>query len=269
MPKLGKKKIFLAKHPHCCFCGGTKPATTLDHVPPKACFPEGYWPEDFEFPACEACNFGTNKDDTIFGFYAMCCDFNKDNLTPRDLARFLKLKAGIVNNYPDALPNPVWSRPILSTGSLVTPVPLAVELSTPPALRDAATTITEKLTHALYYRERGKVLTSDHGLLNGCYQPQRPDTRSLADCFVGLLPDQMIGTRSNLKQYGERFAYKFGVKEEDDLFVYAAQFGRGLILWGIVLGPGLAVSDLQEPLRSKPWRRGACGFGSILPLKGT
>ena len=38
--KLGKKKLFFAKHPYCCFCGGTKPATTLDHVPPKACFPD-------------------------------------------------------------------------------------------------------------------------------------------------------------------------------------------------------------------------------------
>jgi hypothetical protein len=266
-PKLGKKKLFLAKHPHCCFCGGTESATTLDHVPPKACFPAGYWPEGFEFPACEACNLPTNKYDQIFGFYAMCVDFSKENRTPAALARFAELKAGILNNYPDALPNTVGSRPIFSTGSIVTPTPLAVEISRPPAFRDAATVIAQKLTHALYYRECGKALTSDHWLLSDFYQPQRSDTRLLTDFFVELLPDQTIGTRSNLRQYGERFAYKFLVREEDDFFVYAAQFGRGLILWGIVLGPGLAVSGLQEPLRSKPWHRGACGLGSILSLK--
>ena len=267
--KLGKKKLFFAKHPYCCFCGGTKPATTLDHVPPKACFPEGYWPEEFEFPACKACNLATNNDDQIFGFYAMCVDFNKENLTPADRARFVKLKAGIVNNYPDALPNPVGSRPIFWTGSLVTSVPWAVEIRTPPAFRDAATTIGQKLTHALYYRERGKALTTDHWFLSEWYQLQRSGTGSLTDFLRELLPDQTIGTRSNLKQYGERFAYKSGVKEEDDFFQYAAQFGRGLIIRGSVLGPGLAVSDLQEPLKSRPWRRGACGLGSILPLKGS
>jgi hypothetical protein len=139
---------------------------------------------------------------------------------------------------------------------------LAVEISVPPAFRDAATTVAQKLTHALYYRERGRALTSDHWLLSDFYQAQCSGTRPLTDLFVELLPEQVIGTRSNLKQYGRRFAYKFGIKEQDDFFVYAAQFGQGLILWGIVLGPGLAVSDLQEPLRSKPWRKGASGFPS-------
>jgi hypothetical protein len=197
----------------------------------------------------------------------MYADFNKHNLTSADLARLVELKAGIVNNYRDALPNPVRSRPIVSTVALYAPVPLAVEISTPPAFREAAATIGQKLTHALYYRDCGNALTSDHWFLSGWYHLQRRGTRSLTDFFRELLPDQTIGARSNLKKYGERFAYKFGVRKEDDFFQYAAQFGLGLILWGMVAGPGLAVRNLQEPLRSM-WRRGACGLGSIFLLKG-
>jgi hypothetical protein len=40
-----------------------------------------------------------------------------------------------------------------------------------------------------------------------------------------------------VKNYGERFGYKSGWKEMEDFFMYIAQFGRGLIVWGIVLGP--------------------------------
>ena len=50
--------------------------------------------------------------------------------------------------------------------------------------------------------------------------------------MVDLLPDQTIGGRSNVKNYGERFGYKSGWKEVEDFFVYIAQFGRGLIVLG-------------------------------------
>src|SRR5271157_3478724 len=100
MAKKGKKARFLMKHPYCCFCGGTELATTLDHVPPKACFPEGFWPEEFEFPACKACNNGTSKYDQIFGFYSMLLDFNEGNRTQADQNRIQGLRDQIAQRYP-------------------------------------------------------------------------------------------------------------------------------------------------------------------------
>jgi hypothetical protein len=69
--KSSKKTRFLREHPYCCFCGGTRAATTLDHALPKACFPRDIWPEEFEFPSCNLRNNGTSKHDTIFGYYSM------------------------------------------------------------------------------------------------------------------------------------------------------------------------------------------------------
>jgi hypothetical protein len=35
--------------------------------------------------------------------------------------------------------------------------------------------------------------------------------------------------------------------------MYGAQFGKGLIVWGMVLGPGMSVGNLADYLKSKPW----------------
>ena len=114
--KLGKKKRFLIGHPYCCFCGATEASTTIDHVPPKACFPDGYWPEEFEFPACEACNQGSKREDQLFGFYSQLLDFNESNRTPEDNAKMTKLRDAIARNYPDALPDVTTARPIHQVG---------------------------------------------------------------------------------------------------------------------------------------------------------
>lgn len=36
--------------------------------------------------------------------------------------------------------------------------------------------------------------------------------------------------------------------------MHGAQFGKGLIVWRLVLGPGMSVSSLADYLKSKPWR---------------
>jgi hypothetical protein len=127
-----RKARFLKEHPLCCFCGGTRTATTLDHVPPKACFPLGFWPEEFEFPSCNLCNNGTSKRDTIFGFYSMLLDFNEDNRTHADRERLEKLRDEIARRYPDALPDPASREPIYRAGHIITPSPVAISVSTKP-----------------------------------------------------------------------------------------------------------------------------------------
>jgi hypothetical protein len=260
--KMSRRQRLLAEHPYCCFCGGTIPATTLDHVPPKACFPDGFWPEEFEFPACERCNHGTTKNDQIFGFYAMLLDFDEAKRSRAYAAKINRLRAGIANNHPEALPNTQDARPVYRVGSLVTPSPAAISVGTPAAFKDAAASIGNKLTHALYYREQRKALSVQHKFTTGCYQLQNSATTNLTEYFAKLLPGLTIGVRSNIKSYGERFAYKSGLKDDGDLFAYAAQFGKGLIIWGIVLGPGIPLTAIDEPLRNMHWRTGGSGLGS-------
>lgn len=246
----------------CYFCGGTNPATTRDHVPPKACFPDGFAPEGFEFPACKICNEGTVKQDQIFGMYSMLLDFDESKMSrPEDLAKFQKLKQGVLNNYPDALPDQSMAQPIYHSGAIHTLIPSAISVKTTPALKEAIGVMGKKLTHALYLRDSGKILTPEHQFLTSVYQPQSPGTDTLTSYFYSLLPKGAVGARRNIQDYGDRFKYMSGYMADQDFFVFATQFGRGLILWGIVRGPLVQLPD-SGPLKTAPWLRGACGAGA-------
>ena len=261
-PPVGNASITL----HCYFCGNT--ANTIDHVPPRACFPDGYAPEGFEFPACEACNQGTKKQDQIFGLYSMLLDFDGSKMrSPEDLEKMSKLRHGIANNYPEALPDEARALPVNRFGSLVTPKPVAVSIPVTPSARDAMEVMSRKLTHALYLREVDRILTTQHRFFGVAYQPQRAGTEALTEFFDSVLPKATVGARGNVRQYGDRFMYKWGAKLPGGFFVYAAQFGRGIVLWGIVIGPQGEIPAVG-PLSSMTWLAGACGPGAIAVRPG-
>jgi hypothetical protein len=79
-----RRELFFLKHPTCYLCGGLNPPTTVDHVPPQACFPSGYAPEGFEFPACYPCNQSSRVEDKIFGFWAIALDFDSSKMSSGD-----------------------------------------------------------------------------------------------------------------------------------------------------------------------------------------
>src|ERR1700728_3294299 len=220
------------KQQPCYFCGGKNLATTRDHVPPRACFPDGFAPEGFDFPACKACNESSVKYDQIFGFYAMALDFDESNTSrPEDIAKLLKLKQGILNNYAGALPDPTTAVSVYHEGAVHTLSPKAVSVETTDELKAAIQSIGQKLAHALYLKDTGKFLTPEHQYLASVYQPQVQGTNVLTDYFNTMLPMSTVGVRRNIKNYGNRFRYMSGYMADQDFFVYAAQFGKGLILW--------------------------------------
>ena len=168
---------FLGNNPYCYFCGGTRAATTVDHVPPRACFPDGFMPEEFEFPACKECNEGATKQDQIFGFYTMRLDFDESKMTrPEDRAKLEKLRQGILNNYPDALPDALSARPVYHDGLVQTLTPQADSIQISPALKEAVVIAGQKLAHALYMRETGKIVTAERRFITSAYQPQLKGT---------------------------------------------------------------------------------------------
>jgi hypothetical protein len=258
-----RRKELLAKHPSCYFCGGLNPSESIDHVPPESCFPSGYHPEDFEFAACDACNQGGRKHDQIFGLYSGLLDFDEQKFgNEPDQARLNKLVKGVRRNHPDAMPNADTAKDIYRTGNIFTSRPVTYSVEATPAMQDAIEFMEEKLTHALYLREVGKMMTPDHRFVAGFYQPQLDGTGELTNYFTNLLPNVEVGERSNIKDYGERFRYISGYKDAEDFFVYAAQFGRGCIIWGIVCGPGMPTPNVG-PGGSMTPKAGGCGPGRV------
>ncbi len=232
-----RQQTFLIEHPDCYFCGGINPAITIDHVPPQACFPDGYAPHSFESPACKVCNEGSKKQDQIFGLYSFLLDFDESMVRHKEIHKKIqKLRQGIANNYPDALPDVTRSYPINKVGSIITPEPVAFTLPVPSVLKDAVEMMGKKFIHALYLREVGKILTRDHYFYISSYQPQVGGTDKLNSFLTSTLPNLTVGQRPNIKEYGDRFKYISGYKPQEDFFAFAAQFGHGIILWGLVCG---------------------------------
>lgn len=127
--------------------------------------------------------------------------------------------------------------------------------------------MSRKLVHALYLREMGGILTSEHRFFGATYQPQRAGTEAMMESFNSLLPTPIVGGRSNIRQYGDRFCYRWGAKLPEDFFMYAAQFGHGIVLWGIALGPQVEI-PVAGPLGSATWLSGGCGPGASAATAG-
>lgn len=254
-----RRRRLLAEHPTCYLCGGLNASTTVDHVPPRACFPRGYMPEEFEFPACAACNASSRAEDKVFGFWAMALDFDGERAKSRaDYDRIVQLMTEIATESPQELSGLPRPRPIFGYGEIVTSTPMAFSFQTPKLFKHAAGLISIKLTHALYFRETKNYLNPSHRFTGSVYQPQVRGTEHFTSYISSLLPKLSIGARTNIKNYGNRFAYRSGYKEDEDFFFYAAQFGRGLIAWGMVCGPKIE-RPTDGPLSAASWHNGAWG----------
>jgi hypothetical protein len=192
----------------------------------------------------------------------MLLDFNEESRTPADRERLVKLRDEIAKRYPDALPDTSSGEPIYRVGRIITPHPVAISVNTNPMANEAMETVGGKLAHAFYYREMKKFLTASHRFFSARYQLQSAGTEDFTAFFKRLLPDVRIGNRSNIRKYGNRFGYVSGCKQNADLFLFAAQFGYGLVCWGMVLGPNMDLSESNGALRTMNWRSGGNGLGS-------
>src|SRR3954453_20201611 len=98
--KRQSQTALLAANPHCIYCGGEKPATTVDHMPPRILFRGKLRPAQFEFPSCWSCNQATKTSDLVCAWLARIFPDSSD---PRDRADSKKMLAGLKNNAPEVL----------------------------------------------------------------------------------------------------------------------------------------------------------------------
>ena len=101
-----------------------------------------------------------------------------------------------------------------------------------------------KLAAALYYREKGKPIASDFVLWTRWAQAQ--DKRQMASFLevARMSPFQTIGARTNLN-FGDRFAYRYDMADDNDLFMAVAQFGQGLVI-AMLIADGSSAKELKN-----------------------
>lgn len=234
-----KKRRFLQAHPWCCFCGGTAPATTVDHIPARTCFPERAPPDGFEFPACARCQTASRVDELAFGNFVRMTDPNPDNYRSED-AR--KSYSGISNNLPHLLPRMALTsrdkRRALRNMGLAKPPNVALDslpmvaISTDidPHIHRYA----RKMAAALYYKEKGKPIGLGFRIWTAWTLPTYAHQMKGVVEILKDIPFQTIGARPNMN-FGDRFGYRFDKADDNDLFAVVAQFGRGVIVTMLIV----------------------------------
>lgn len=234
-----KRASFLAAHPNCCFCGGVSLATTIDHIPARACFKGRAYPEGFEFPACLDCQGRSRHDEQVFSFLVRVMDFNNENFDPKALDRAV---SGMVNNFPHFLPDFDLSandkrRSLRQMGISKPSEVLATELpivGLNPNIHEHILRYTRKIACALFYKEKGRAVPVGYFTWSTWGQVVNPQLRTSLRKFVEMTPAVAQGRRTNMN-FGDQFSYRYNKADDPDVLAVLMQFGRGMVVPLIVI----------------------------------
>jgi hypothetical protein len=119
----------------------------------------------------------------------------------------------------------------------------------------AAEILLKKLTHALHYQHVGHILTSKSRYMTSSFQPQMGGIEPMMNYMRGLPNEEKLG-RKNLPKAPMRFSYRWGLKPADSFFMFAAQFGGGLVVWGMTTDPAISPLPTEGFLSASAWRTG-------------
>lgn len=251
--KQRQRREFFAQHPMCIFCAGVAPATTLDHVPSRRMFHQKNWPEGYVFPSCKRCNQETKDAEQVM---ALISRMAPDAKTEKERLEVLTLAKAISNNYPGVLKEmratseqtaEYRSKPWLPTlikAGLAAHEPLSVR---GPLVNKFAGMLARKLFTALHYKEFGKIIPREGGILWRWYtNAQRLDDALPYDLIETLRqrPGPIERARRNLS---DQFSYHFEKVVDGELTGYFVTFRRSFAMLGFV---DMNATELQSGLRA-------------------
>lgn len=231
---------FLKEHPLCCFCGGTTPAATQDHLPPRSVFVGRQWPEGYVFPGCEACNAGSAERDSIF---AMVTRFDPTSAdTPESVAESERLIRAFKERHPqlarEMIPSATDVRRWMRQHELRKPdgvaygeIPL---VRVPKGMAEAVEAVSRKLILALHYKHTGRIVPADAEVSVYWW--------TNAQKLIGKFPSEafnILKTTATLERGSislqDQCSYKYEVLPDGTLGGYLIAFRQAIIVAGFVV----------------------------------
>jgi hypothetical protein len=235
------RKQFLSRNPVCAFCGGSSHATTVEHCPPRALFQNRQWPEGFEFPACQACNQGSDDDDLVVAMLARMDPFeergNRDGRLEGLMHAVNRQRPGL---FQKMLPSAVEARRRnRELGVLPKPGQTQQEASgvnVPDEFHVAVCTLARKLVKGVFYREVGEIFPASGCLLLNWFT--NADLLRHGTYPVFDLLKEIGGNAPPVQRSGnylrDQFEYKITFSPDSNILVMQARFGNsfGLVVFG-------------------------------------
>jgi hypothetical protein len=219
--KLGGKKRrhlgLLGRQPLCIFCGGTTPASTVDHQPARSFFDGRIWPEGYEFPACEPCNKKSKDHEHVLTTLVRLKGEGEQNAQREvDFAKFAK---AMKNNFPGLLRvlGPDEKNGFIRSRGLWVPVGRAFPLQLPMVAI-------------------GNILPADATItVKWCTNAGLPEfmTEEMK-AFVAGLTEKPTLVR-NGKDLSDQFDYRYRASEDGSASMYFIKFRQSIFGAGVVL----------------------------------
>lgn len=254
--KRDKKKLFLAQHPFCCFCGGKIRAQEIDHIPSRVLFDNRQWPEGYEFPACVACNRATRHAEQVV---AMLSRIFPDARTEEGAREVEERTRAVAHNYPGLLeemrPSVRQVRDAIekygiqkSAGASAADMPLLHVGG--PLVNSTVEQFGRKLFLALYYKHTRTILPAEGGIAVRWYSNLQIENeeipRQLAE-IVRVVPT-LERCNTNLC---DQFFYRYGITDTQKLAVFLAFFRRSFAVLGYLNRDAV---DFKLPLGTEIFR---------------
>jgi len=249
--KKARLSAFLAKHPFCCFCGGSAAATTQDHIPPRGIFAEKKWPEGYVFPGCTSCNNGSARDDALVAFLSRMNVDAADGTV--EAMEWNKLLTSIREHYPGLAREMILSanevRRWMRKHGVAKPFGLTYGevpmIRIPEVIVAAVRRFNNKLLRALHYKHTGMIIPSTAWT----HLQWWTNANLLAREFPREIAEMMPG-RAALKRgkvlLGNQFGYSFGTGNDGTLGAYLATFRKSFVVVGVVVFDAALMVDIDE-----------------------
>ncbi len=207
---------------YCIYCGGTTPAATIDHMPPRMMFRGKHRPQGLEFASCHACNAGTKHSDLVA---SMIGRFAPDSEMTHDEEEFKKVLGSIKNNIPGLLEEMQISR----AGQKIAKRRLAIDGGflrvNGPLVSSHMQQFSFKLGLALFYEVTKLIVPPTGGVAARWFSNvERMEGTFPQTIFEFLLPPSTL--RQGRFHVSDQFEYSWRVADDSTMGMFFASFRR-------------------------------------------
>ena len=243
---------FFRDHPFCCFCGGTTPATTIDHVPSTQTFLQRRRPKGLEVPACKKCNNSTGAHEQVAAFLARL--YPNKPYNKLDIKEFGKITKAIAKNNPELLEElvPSWQQQYDYVNLNLPGKPL---YANGPLLNKSIQIFGRKLCQALHYAHTNKIVPTTGGIYVRWYSNYNRMTGNMPDWWINRFPSPKT-LEQGKRNVCDQFQYSLMITEDKTQGGYFATFQKSFAILGLVLlerDPLLELEDTKVHIPGEPF----------------
>lgn len=240
---------FFQKHPFCCFCGDTKPAETIDHVPSRQMFTLKRRPKGLEVPACHECNQFTKRHEQVAALLARLYPDPKTRGAQNEVQKIMKACFRNVPGLMEEL-SPSWRQQYdFQEARIQLPGVGGPLNASGPMLNRSIKIFAVKLCLALHYDRFGQVVPVSGGVSVRWYSNFDHITNKIPDDFLNI-----FGQRATLQQgswnVSEQFEYSWATPDPARMVAYFAVFRYSFAVAGFVVLDKTFLGDTSMPLYS-------------------